>query len=145
MRGDFMGTPPKTPRTMTKVVVAYLDERRAGGYVSDFSALKDSFNLIPQQDPLHEKGTPVDLGSLKAVFFVKEFAGNSAYHEDPFAESPAHGRKIEVTFRDGEKMVGKTEGYNPQKLGFFVIPGDPKSNNERIFVVNRNTQQVKFV
>ena len=129
---------------MTKVVVAYLDGRRVKGYVNDFSALKESFNLIPQEDPLHEKGTPVEMSNLKAVFFVKDFMGNSEYHEDPFADSPAHGRKIEVTFRDGEKMLGKTEGYNPQKLGFFMIPGDVKSNNERIFVINKNAQQVRF-
>ena len=130
---------------MNKVVVACLDGRRLKGYVYDFSALKESFNLVPQEDPLHEKGAHVEMKDLKAVFFVKDFIGNSEYHEDPLAESPMHGRKIEVTFHDGEKFVGKTEGYNPQKLGFFMIPGDVKCNNERIFVVNKNARQVRFV
>jgi len=38
---------------------------------------------------------------------------------------------------------GQRKGYNPQKLGFFMIPADPQSNNARIFVVNRNSRQVK--
>jgi hypothetical protein len=130
---------------MNKVVVAYLDGRRTKGYIYNFSALKESFDLLPQEDPLHERGTRVELKDLKAVFFVKDFIGNPEYHEDALAESPMHGRKIEASFRDGEKVLGKTEGYNPQKLGFFMFPADPKSNNERIFVVNRNAQQIRFV
>jgi len=50
-----------------------------------------------------------------------------------------------VTFRDGEKLVGTSEAYNPQKLGFFLFPADGKSNNSRIFIVNKNVQKVKFL
>jgi hypothetical protein len=129
---------------MNKVVVAYVDGRRLKGYIYNFSALKESFDLLPQEDRLHERGTRVEMKDLKAVFFVKDFAGHPEYQEDRLAESPMHGRKIEVSFRDGEKILGKTEGYNPQKPGFFMFPGDPKSNNERIFVVSRNAQQIKL-
>ena len=55
------------------------------------------------------------------------------------------GRKIEVIFRDGETILGKTEGYNPPKLGFFMVPGDPASNNIRVFVINKNAKEVRFV
>jgi len=50
-----------------------------------------------------------------------------------------------VSFSDGEKLVGKTEGYNPQKLGFFVFPADPKSNNLRIFVITKNARFIRFL
>ena len=140
-----MATPPKTLDQVTKVVVAYLDGRRLKGYVYNFSAVKDSFDLIPQEDPLQHRGTKAEMKDLKAVFFVKDFIGNPEYRESPLVEAPGHGRKIEVTFSDGEKVVGTTEGYNPQKLGFFMIPADPKSNNARIFVVNKNASQIKLI
>jgi hypothetical protein len=138
-----MVTPPKTLDQAAKVIVAYLDGRRLKGYAYNFSPLKDSFDLLPQKDPLQHRGTKVEMKDVKAVFFVKDFVGNPEYRQSPLVEERGYGRKIEVTFSDGEKVVGVTQGYNPQKLGFFMIPIDPKSNNVRIFVVNRNTRQIK--
>ena len=140
-----MATPPRTPELGNKAVAAFVDGRRLKGYVYDFSALKDFFDLLPADKPLHEHGIKVQMRELKAVFFVKDFGGNPEYHDKPVVDEHIHGRKIEVSFPDGEKIVGKTEGYNPQKLGFFMAPGDPASNNIRIFVITKNTKQVRFV
>jgi len=140
-----MATPPRAPEEANKVVVAFVDGRRFKGYVYDFSALRDSFNVLPADKRPHEHGVKVLMQDLKAVFFVKDFLGNPEYHDKAIVDEHIHGRKIEVTFRDGEKLIGKTEGYNPQKLGFFMVPGDPASNNIRVFIVNKNAQQVRFV
>jgi hypothetical protein len=140
-----MGTPPKTLEQANKVVVAFLDGRRLKGYIYDFSPLKDSFNLLPAEKTLQEHGVKVAMKELKAVFFVKDFAGTSGQAEKSQPESHAHGRKIEVTFSDNEKILGKTEGYNAQKPGFFMFPENPESNNIRIFVLSRNARQVRFV
>jgi len=61
---------------------------------------------------------------------------------DPNGE---RGRKLEVTFKDGEKVIGTTEAWSPQKLGFFLFPADAMTNNLRIFVVNRNAAQVRLL
>lgn len=140
-----MGTPVRSLEQLTKVVAAYLDRRRQRGFTYDFSPLRDSFNLLPPENPLQGGGTRVELKDVKALFFVRDFVGNKDAQESPDLNSPAHGRTIEVTFSDGEKLVGKTEGYNPHKLGFFMFPADPKSNNIRIFVVTKNARQVKFL
>ncbi len=140
-----MATPPRAPEEANKVVVAFVDGRRFKGYVYDFSAMRDSFNVLPADKRAHEHGVKVLMQDLKAVFFVKDFLGNPEYHDKATVDEHIHGRKIEVTFRDGEKILGKTEGYNPQKLGFFMVPGDPASNNIRVFIVNKNAQQVRFV
>ena len=42
-------------------------------------------------------------------------------------------------------MVGTTQGYNPGRPGFFLIPADPQSNNERCFVVTGATQEVALL
>jgi hypothetical protein len=130
---------------LNKVVLAYLDGRRLRGCVYDFSPLKDTFRLSPENGLLQQRGTEVDLKDLKAVFFVKDFRGNSKYKESKNIEPGKPGRKIEVTFSDGEKVVGTTQAYNPQSKGFFVFPADAKSNSLRIFVVNLNVRDVKFL
>src|SRR4029077_9263005 len=107
-----MGAPPKPLDQANKVVVALLDGRRLKGYTYDFSPMKAAFNLLPSQNTLQERGVRVEMNDLKAVFFVKEFGGNPKRQEKTSADSHAHGRKIEVSFRDGEKILGKTEGYN---------------------------------
>ncbi len=140
-----MATPPKGLDQANKVVVAFLDGRRMKGYTFDFSAMKEFFNLLPALNTLQEQGNKVLMKDLKAVFFVKDFEGRREYEEKTTVDERAHGRKIEVTFRDGEVILGKTEGYNPQKPGFFMFPGDAESNNSRIFVVTKNVQKVRFV
>ena len=51
---------------------------------------------------------------------------------------------VQVTFKDGETLVGATQGYQPDRPGFFLTPADPKSNNERIFVVTKAVARVSF-
>jgi hypothetical protein len=130
---------------LNKVVVAYLDDRRAHGCVFDFSPLKDTFRLVAESDLAQKKGVDVALKDLKAVFFVKDFKGNSKYKESQKIAEGKPGQKIEVTFSDGEKIVGTAPAYNPKSKGFFVVPADAKSNNLRIFVVNWNVRDVKFL
>ena len=87
----------------------------------------------------------MELKKLKAVFFVRDFVGDKNVQDRPHLDSLPHGRKLEVRFADGETLLGKTEGYNPQKIGFFVFPADPKSNNLRIFVISKNINCIKFL
>jgi hypothetical protein len=129
-----------------KVVVAYLDGRRLKGYTNDFSPARDHFFLFPEgvDSKPGDRGTSVRIAELKALFFVKDFAGDPSHKEVP-STSPLPGKRIEVTFSDGEKLIGSSVAYNPRNLGFFMQPADPAGNNERIFVVNRNAKQAKVL
>ena len=133
-------------QTRAKVVVAYLDGRRLKGYTNDFSPVRDQFFLFPEGvDPKPgERGTPVRVAELKALFFVKDFAGNPDRREAPDS-SQILGKKMEVTFTDGERLHGSSVAYNPKNLGFFMQPLNSADNNERIFVINRNVKQVKVL
>lgn len=133
----------ETPSQGNKAVVAFLDGRRLKGYVLNFSALRETFRLFPEGASGPGGGTDVLMQDLKAVFFVRDFEGNRGHNEVHDVQGPAHGRKVEVKFSDGEAITGVTEGYNPQKLGFFIFPVDPQSNNLRIFVINKNVQAVR--
>ena len=119
----------------TRVVARYTDGRVIKGFTQDFLANKDRFHLILDDN---RRTVEVPVQRLKAVFFVRDFFGNSQYQERKRylqGEKPG-GVKLEVTFTDGEVLVGSTPlGYDPKRQGFFVTPADPKSNNLRVFVV----------
>jgi hypothetical protein len=132
------------PDYRNKAVVAFLDGRRLKGYIYNFSAQKDRFRLFLEQDTLQREGTDVQMKDLKAIFFARDFVGNSEYTETQTLTDRHQGRKAEVSFRDGEKLVGTTDAYNPQKIGFFLVPADPRSNNLRVFVITKNATQIRW-
>jgi hypothetical protein len=130
-----------------KIVLRYQDGHLMKGFTNDFMPNKEIFHLIPNGAVQGSKPVEVRTAELKAVFFVKDFGGNPQYkdkHEfDP--ARPLLGRKIQVTFRDGEILVGTTQGFQPNRPGFFVVPADSESNIERCFVLSGATKEAKFV
>jgi len=127
----------------TKVVARYTDGRVIKGFTQDFFPNKDRFHLILNENP---RTVEVLVQRLKAVFFVRDFSGNSQYQERKRylqGENPG-GVKLEVTFADGEVLVGSTPlGYDPKRQGFFVTPVDPGSNNSKVFVVGSAVRGVR--
>lgn len=138
-----MTTPARPMGSASKVVVACLDGRRLKGYIFNFSALRENFHLFPEANAPQTSGVDLQLRELKAIFFVKDFSGNAERQESHELNSSAHGRRVEITFSDGEKVTGTTEAYNPKKTGFFMFPADAASNNSRIFIVNANVRTAK--
>jgi hypothetical protein len=127
-----------------KVVVRYNDGRVLKGSTHDFYPNKDRFHLfLPTGSG--EQCVEISLKDLKAVFLVRDFAGDPEYAErKKYSNGEKHfGRKLEVTFLDGELLVGTTLGYDRNRPGFFILPADPKSNNVRIFVVVSAVKQVR--
>jgi len=140
-----MATSPQAPDNRNRAVVAFLDGRRLKGYILNFSAQKDRFRIFPESDSTQTGGTDVEIKDLKAIFFARDFAGDPKHQESHEIAPNVQGRKTEVTFRDGEKLVGTTDAYNPKKIGFFVFPCDPRSNNLRVFVVLKNIQELRWL
>lgn len=138
-------TAPNSSDQRNKAVVAFLDGRRLKGYIYNFSAQKDRFRLFSEEDALQRQGTDVQMKELKAIFFARDFVGNREYQESQSLDPQNQGRKAEVIFRDGEKLVGTTDAYNPQRTGFFMVPVDPRSNNLRVFVITKNARQIRWI
>ena len=131
-----------------KIVVHFADGRVLRGHTDDFLPTKPTFHLSPMEPAAQAKPLEVRIVDLKAIFFVKEF--NTKRHLKPHRQGfdpgrPTAGRKIRVLFRDGEILTGTTQGYDPNRPGFFVVPADAASNNERCFVVTDSTKQVSFI
>lgn len=126
------------------VVARFTDGRVVKGTTHDFAPHKTSFHLCVVDDP-SAKALVVPLGALKALFFVRTFQGNPKYVDNlALDDAKGPGRKIVVTFADGEVICGLTSGYSKDKPGFFVVPVDPKGNNSRIFVVAASVKSIAW-
>ena len=90
---------------LNKVVVHYMDGRIVKGTTQDFVSRRSSFHLNPP-----EGGSSVEIacGQLKAVFFVRDFDGDSGRQDvRGFLAGPgetAQGKKLAVRFKDDELL-----------------------------------------
>ncbi len=129
-----------------KIVVRFRDGRILKGFTQNFLPNKLIFHVCPQDPGATQEMIEVHVEDLKAIFFVKDFSGNSTYHEKkslPAGKKP-QGRMVGVRFKDGEQLVGSTMGYDPKRWGFFLTPLDSVVNNLRIFVVSKAVEEVRF-
>ncbi|MBA3061403.1 MAG: hypothetical protein FP833_00340 [Atribacteria sp.] len=132
-----------------KVVVKYKDGKIIKGWVEDFRSDRESFILYPLIEYSEEERLEIKFSSLKAVFFIKDFAGNKDYKKvrtfDVDTKVTPSQRKIVVLFKDGENLYGTSHSYGPNRKGFFVYPIDPKDNNERIFVLHSAVESIRLM
>lgn len=41
--------------------------------------------------------------------------------------------------------MGTTTGYQSGRKGFFIVPADPYSNNERCYIVTASTKEISLL
>ena len=127
-----------------KVVVRTADGKVLKGTTQDFFPNRASFHLIPA-----DGGAVMEVRTrqLKALFFVKDFAGDPGRKDlQGFISGPGEtgqGKKIAVRFKDGELMCGYSLSYLPDREGFFLFPVDKSSNNLRVYVVIAACAEIK--
>jgi hypothetical protein len=129
-----------------KVVVHFSGGKLIKGFTDDFFPNKERFHVI-RADNHSGEAIEVSTKDLKAVFLVRDFIGDSLYIERKKyieGEKPS-GKKVEVTFIDGEVLIGSTLGYDANRQGFFVFPADPKSNNIRMYAVSSAVEKVPYL
>ena len=123
-----------------KVIAHHTDGSLTRGTALDFYPDQQVFHIAETNGDIHE----VSMGDLKALFFVKDLNGDSGYHERKgFFTKHAQGKKIMVEFNDGEVIFGYTLSYTQRGLGFFMFPGDPACNNNKVFVIHSATKRIK--
>jgi len=124
------------------IVLHFVQGKVKKGTTDDFFPNKDVFHFLDKDtNELHK----IDVNSLKAVFFVKNFDGDPQYNDRNDLERVGMGKKIRVSFKDGETLVGYTQGYSQLRTGFFLFPCDKNSNNDRVYVIIAATDTVNFI
>jgi hypothetical protein len=130
------------PAGSKRVVVRYLDGRLVKGFCDEFSPSTGQVQVSPGPNTPRDSRVIVSLKQLKAVFFVHDLEGGAA-RPGPQNQREA-GRRIDVTFVDGELLSGTTLSYAREGAGFFVYPAEAHSNNSRTFVVSAAVRHVQF-
>jgi hypothetical protein len=120
--------------TTKKAVVRRFDREPLAGYVNPASYLQlTGIELLSAQGNV----STVPYDEIKVVSFVRDFDNVQETEKRVFNTRPKmEGLWVSFRFRDGEVM----EGVLPNNLlpfeayGFTVIPPDPYSNNQRVFI-----------
>lgn len=127
------------------VVARFLDGRVLKGTTHDFAPQKPVFHLYAWGEEA-ARGVAIPVGALKALFFVRSYDGNPKHAEKKsFDGVKGQGRRVLVTFTDGETLAGFTTTFSPGKQGWFLVPVDSDSNNSRIYVVATAVRKIEWV
>ncbi|MBK7367787.1 MAG: hypothetical protein IPJ04_07685 [Candidatus Eisenbacteria bacterium] len=127
---------------VNKVVARFLDGSTLKGTTEDFSALRPSFHLHGVGETSSRE---IQCAKLKAVFFVKDLAGDPTRKDIPGfppTSSVGQGKRISVQFRDGEILCGTTMAYSAERTGFFMAPADDQGNNIRVYVLKHAATKI---
>jgi hypothetical protein len=128
----------------SRVVVRYLDGRLLKGYAPHFVPDRGAVEVWPSRDAPPGSRVTVPFAQLKAIFFVRDFDGGVFYVSANPSKAKVCGRKVAVTFLDGEELSGATLNYQTTGPGFFVHPLDEQTNNTRVYVLMQSIRHVKF-
>ena len=127
-----------------RVVAHLLNGKLVKGTTVDFFPNRPMFHMTPV-----EGGPPIEVRTrqLKALFFVREFAGDTARRDlRGFISAPgetAQGKKLAVRCKDGELLCGYSLAFSPDREGFFMFPSDFQANNLRVYVMTASSVEIK--
>jgi hypothetical protein len=127
----------------TKLVAKFLSGEIKKGVSYDFLLIRETFHLQLESDPVNQE--EIRLSDLKAVFFVEDYSGDSGYSDNKNARRPTYQQRVSVKFQDGEEIVGYTDDDLDENQVIRLVPADPLSNNNLIFVVKKNAKSIKSI
>ena len=131
--------------TTKKAVIRRFDRESLAGYINPASFLQpEGVELLSEEGNVSKVPYP----EIKSIAFVRDFAGPTALERSVFNTRPKmEGLWVSLQLRDGEVM----EGILPNNLlqlehyGFTVIPPDPFSNTQRIFVPRTGLRSIQVL
>lgn len=131
---------------MNKVVARFMDGRLVKGTTLDFNMSKDVFHIVNACEESDWHRQAIAVSELKALFFVRDFVGDPSHeatYEENFVPPPGECC-VEVVFLDGERLLGATGRHHSGRSGFFVVPADRESNNERCYVLKSACREIAY-
>ena len=131
--------------TTKKAVIHRFQKEPLAGYVNPASYLQPAgVDLLSAQGNV----STVPYEEIKTISFVRDFEGAAETGRQVFNTRPKmEGLWVSLRFRDGEVM----EGIMPNNLlqlepyGFTVIPPDPYSHQQRVFIPRTAVESVEVL
>jgi len=119
--------------THKKVIVRKIDRDAVNGYVGPVFVVDGKVEVMSTAG----KVVTIDLREVKGVYFVREFGDSESLVRKTFTSRPRmEGLWVRLRFRDNEVIEGMMSNDLLQEgaEGFSVLPPDPRSNTQKIFV-----------
>ena len=131
--------------TTKKALIRRYDRETLAGYVNPVSFLQPGgVELLSAQG----NNSIIPYPEIRYIAFIREFEAAPGPERQVFNNRPKMaGLWISLRFRDGERM----EGIIPNNLlqletsGFTVIPPDPSSNQQRVFIPRTSVISVEVL
>ena len=130
--------------TTKKAVIQRFDKEALSGYVHPQSYLQlTGVELLSAQGNV----ATIPYDEIKTISFVREFEGAPDLRRVFNTRPKMEGLWMSFQFRDGDVM----EGVMPNNLlphepyGFTIIPPDPYSNHQRLFIPRAALQAVEVL
>jgi hypothetical protein len=113
-----------------RVVVHTVEGLVKRGVLEDPDLASQALALDAQAGQAPEE---IETDKVKAIFFMLA----------PGEKPPApEGKRVRVSFRDGRQVAGFCPDYDETGVGFFMIPGDSRTNTGRIWVYRSAVRDV---
>jgi hypothetical protein len=130
--------------TTKKAIIRRYDKEPLAGYVNPFSYLQSAgVELLSAQGNV----SSVPYEDIKSISFVRDFDSREADRLVFNTRPRIEGLWVSFQFRDGEVMEGVMSNnlLQVERQGFTVIPPDPSSNNQRIFIPRASLRSVEVL
>jgi hypothetical protein len=127
------------------VVVHFKDGRTLQGYAEEFLP-SDSEILL--RDATTDEDVTVFLHQVKVVCFVRNLFSTGVVRNreiPPIQFRAPAGRRVDLAFKDGEKLAGVVDLKEEPTRGFFLTPLNPNANSLRIYINPSELVSFKFV
>ncbi len=132
---EQVALPPATAASLViagshRVVVHTVEGQVKRGVIEDPDLASHALVLDAQAGQAPEE---IETDKVKAIFFMLA----------PGEKAPApEGNRVRVSFRDGRQVAGFCPDYDETGVGFFMIPGDSRTNTGRIWVYRSAVRDV---
>ena len=113
---------------MNPIVARFQDGRVLKGFTSDFL---EAFERDPGPSP----------AAITVPGYLPRRGTLGVSRRSWFSSLTAKGKPMS----QAGTPLGTTQGYDKSRPGFFVVPADPATNNERCFIVAAATSEVSFL
>jgi hypothetical protein len=130
--------------TTKKAIIRRYEKEPLAGYVNAASYLSATgVELLSAQGNV----SSVPYEEIKTISFVREFETREADRTVFNSRPKMEGLWVAFQFRDGETMEGVMSNnlLQVEQYGFFLIPPDPYSNNQRIFIPKVSLRSVEVL
>jgi len=119
--------------TTKKAIIRRFDKEPLAGYLNPISYQENGgVELLSAQGNVSK----VPYEDIKSISFVREFDTRAEERRVFNTRPKMEGLWVSLQYRDGEVMEGVIPNnlLQVEPLGFTVIPPDPYSNQQRIFI-----------